>query len=270
MSGKKRKSQKQQGQGPKKQKKQNTQQDNSDETEPSSSRNDMVIPTVARVSMNKVKSTWPLLSDVGQNEVMSLLENASMPILQAIPGDKKRVEFQELLKPVLNQAQRKLKRIPVPPTTRDTFYKHDTLVNQREQLELALLPLLDQVSMLEQEITSEKKNIERDRTYLEKLKRDTKDHKGAFTNATSLAQQFLSKHDEDDDDDDNLDDKPEDIGLNPDSSPSSQTQAIDGSAEFNPMLSKLQSHLTKIDENTSGVESLVSICQRLESALTGG
>lgn len=224
-------------------------------------RDDMMASTVTRVSMNRVKSTWPLLSETGQQEVMRLLEDASRPVIQAIPGNKKRLEFQETLSDVLHRTQRKLRKIPVPPNTRENFYKYDSLVNQREQLELALLPLLDQIAMLEQEIASEKKSVDRDQVYLDRIKRDAKNHKHAFATSTSVATELLEKYNSSDEED--LDDMPESIGLL--SNPPSAFDTDDD--QLNPILAKLTKSLTKIKQSTEGVDALTKACQKLESDL---
>lgn len=235
--------------------------DDEGKVEGDDSRDDMMASTVARVSMNRVKSTWPLLSETGQQEVMRLLEDASRPIIQAIPGDKKRLEFQETLSDVLHRTQRKLRKIPVPPNTRENFYKYDSLVNQREQLELALLPLLDQISMLEQEIASEKKSVERDQVYLDRIKRDSKNHKLAFETSTGVATELLDKYQSSDEED--LDDMPESIGLLP--NPPSTFDTDDD--QLSPILSKLTKNLTKIKQSTEGVDALTKACQKVESDL---
>jgi 5-formyltetrahydrofolate cyclo-ligase len=227
------------------------------------SRVDMMTSMVTRVSMNRVKSTWPLLSETGQQEVMRLLEDASRPVIQAIPGDKKRLEFQETLSDVLHRTQRKLRKIPVPPNTRENFYKYDSLVNQREQLELALLPLLDQISLLEQEIASEKKSVDRDQVYLDRIKRDAKNHKHAFATSTQVATDLLDKYNSSDEDD--LDDMPESIGLHP--NPPSSAFETEHDEQLNPILSKLTKNLSKIKQSTEGVDALTKACQKLESDL---
>ena len=138
-------------------------------------RRDMIREIPTAMSQQLVRETWPPISQNGQTEILKIMDNVSVPILNSIQGEKKKVELQRVLLRVRSNVQHGLPDWRVPASTKEIHYSYDSLVNKKEQLELALLRLLEQISMLEQEVLKEEQRLKEDQKYLEQLRRNARE-----------------------------------------------------------------------------------------------
>lgn len=215
----------------------------------------MARPVKAQISSTKVKSTWLSISDTGQQDMAALLRDVSLPVIHAIRGEKKRSEFQQLLQRIETKTNRRLTKIPVPPTTRNAHYRYDKLVDQRDQLQHALSWLLEHTTHLEAEIENEEQQLEDDKVYLENLKKNVR-NQGQISNTSNVktAKDLLAKYECEDDDDDELEDKTEDINYKENKLAKVQNDSLD-------------KHSGKIFENTTGLAKLLDSAELLNSQL---
>lgn len=128
----------------------------------------------AKLSARRIKATWPIISQAGQNEIMRVIDSEMLPALHSIRGEKTKQEFQIAHKDLRNRLERKLHKVPVPPSTRKSHYEWDTLYSQNIRLESTLAPMLEQNTHLEREILRETKLLQKDKSHLKTLETNSK------------------------------------------------------------------------------------------------
>ncbi|VVT50263.1 uncharacterized protein SAPINGB_P002682 [Magnusiomyces paraingens] len=137
-----------------------------------------------RVPVREHNMKWPIVSAYGLSQILSIFESeaiACLSDLQAQNSSKKLskkqqaeedaqiADFQEAQAELVKQMTKELRRLPVPPSTRDTHYSLDALARQNEQLEAAAAAMDKQVADLEAEIAQEEAELARDEAYLREL-----------------------------------------------------------------------------------------------------
>lgn len=234
-----------------------------------------------KINSLRVQNTWPQLSDHGRASAIQILSNCAVPVLNQVRGDKLRHEVHELLSQFVNQATDQLESLRVPPTTKDVFFRTDSITSTCVQLERALGPLLDQVARVEDQLQAERAKLASDSQYLDKLKKDHARHVNSDTRATKSALQLVQSvdsppaadNDDNDDDDDDEDlDQAELDELNDlqHSSFDADNDQLDDHLDHlgNQVCGKLAVQLSQLQSETAGIRQVLQVAEQIERQLT--
>lgn len=145
-------------------------------------------PVNTSLSARRIKATWPLISTSGRREILRVIDSEVLPTLHSIHGEKTKQEFQLVHRSLLRKLERKLVKVPVPPSTRKSHYEWETLHHQNTRLEATLAPMLEQNTHLEQEIAREARLLAQDKKYLKTLETNSKSQIQAVQKLNKKAQ----------------------------------------------------------------------------------
>uniref|UniRef100_A0A060T1J1 ARAD1C16874p n=1 Tax=Blastobotrys adeninivorans TaxID=409370 RepID=A0A060T1J1_BLAAD len=232
-----------------------------------------------RINSSRVQNTWSRLSDHGRASAIQILSNCAVPVLNQVRGDKLRHEVHELLSQFVNQATDQLESLRVPPTTKDVFFRTDSITKTCVQLERALGPLLDQVARIEDQLQAEKAKLASDSQYLEKLRKDHARHVNSDTRATKSALELVQSADSPSSADSDVDDYLDQTELNElndlqdssfDTSQRADSDKLDGPLHHlgNQVCGKLALQLNKLQSETAGIRQLLQTAEAIELQLT--
>lgn len=251
-------------------------------------------PVNSQLSARRIKATWPLMSQAGRNEIMRIIASEVFPTLNSIHGERSKQEFQvTVLKNLLDRLDRKLLKVPVPPSTRKSHYEWETLNGQNTRLESTLAPMLEQNTHLEREILREMKLLEKDKMYLKTLETNSKSQIQVMkqlgkkaqniyrVNADAGTQTLGSLADTKDDvnlrtpydlkyDPQVLQDENEELGHAFSSKRTKLPRTeykLTPDDPLIPVLRDLSRHLTKIKASTAPLNALLQECGKLEQEM---
>lgn len=239
--------------------------------------------TTANLSARRIKATWPLMSATGRKEILRLVDSEVLSILHDINGEKAKQEFQVAYSNLFSRLERKLYKVPVPPTTRKSHYEWDTLHNQNLHLEATLAPMLEQNQHLEDEIEMETRELEREKKVLQSLEINSKNQIGAMERLGKKAQNIYRVQNagttiSDSQEDVNFKSSIRDIPVEPDddengeetpAEPASRSQAkmepvLSANDPLVPVLRSLSGQLNKIVSATHPLNAILKECANLE------
>lgn len=146
------------------------------------------LPITTNLSARRIKATWPLLSSMGRFEIMRMINSELLSVLHSIHGEKAKQEFQIAYSALISRIEKKLHKVPVPPSTRKSHYEWDTIHNQNSQLESTLASMLEQNQHLEAEIEKETRELAKEKKYLKTVETNSKNQIGAMTKLGKKAQ----------------------------------------------------------------------------------
>ncbi|CAN6601988.1 hypothetical protein TRVA0_002S00474 [Trichomonascus vanleenenianus] len=215
--------------------------------------------------MPRSAKSWPQISDLGRDEITRILSESLLPVVSEIAGEPKKIGTQDMLNEFISSMQEDLAKVQVPPSTRESHYNYAKLIQQHQQMEAALLPLVEQNAMLEAEITRETRDLESDQAYYEELKRNAKRQAQVDLGGTRLATSLISQATTPENHRDTVEEidyrpavvKPADYNQDDDEQ--------DNDADLTQLISTIATHSSKIaTTNTISLRRLVAACRQLE------
>lgn len=254
-------------------------------------------PINTNLSARRIKATWPLISSSGRREILRVIDSEVLPTLHSIHGEKTKQDFQLVHRSLLRKLERKLVKVPVPPTTRKSHYEWETLHHQNTRLEATLAPMLEQNTHLEQEIAREARLLAQDKKYLKTLASNSKSQIQVMQKLNKKAQNIyrITQRLDHDEATTNIADSKDDVNLlqpanqNPilqdqldpelgssldqdeqlllkNNQPGKPRKQFKLTSEdpLVPVLRDLSSQLTKIKTATSPLNQILQECARLE------
>ncbi|KAK9465043.1 CENP-Q, a CENPA-CAD centromere complex subunit-domain-containing protein [Lipomyces arxii] len=215
---------------------------------------------VHKVRPDVIRRQWTRLSDSSREEVMRSLSAAAFEVTNSVTGDKKKKEAQETMSAVIQLLERRLRRLPVPPTAKERNFQYEKMLEINALLEGDMVANLERIAKLENEITSEELQLKNDQEYLGTLKENAKQHE----KLRSKQQRKLRKVIKDPIDSDGERDDSETINL-------VDIDEIDLEAtedkDVMQMMTRLGPHLTMMNNTISGVEEALALTRRVADAL---
>jgi hypothetical protein len=227
--------------------------------EPNATAKKRMRPVTTSVSSRKIRVNWVPMSENGQREIMTLLDLSVPPIVQSIGGETKQDQLQRKLSQMLSGIQREIARVPVPLSTQDNHYSFEKMVQRRDQLENSLVPMLEQISLLEQEIAREERNLGDDKAYLDILKADSQEDQATSKLAKTAMELFARQSKRVD-----MVDTAQDIEL--ESPTGMMTMAVEN-RQLDSIMEQLSSQLGRLRPGIQGIRQLLAVCEDLESVL---
>ncbi|KAK9496122.1 CENP-Q, a CENPA-CAD centromere complex subunit-domain-containing protein [Lipomyces doorenjongii] len=220
-------------------------------------------PVVRKVNQSVIQNDWMQLSDTAREEVMKVMQSVSLAVYNSVTGEEKKKEAQELVQSVLSKMERRLRRLPVPPTTKDRNFQYEKILELNASLEADLATDLQQISELEAEIAAEQNELEKDRGYLQTLKHNAKSQELLRASQKKKLNKLLK-------DVSNVmptNDDAESINLVDASTTDPQ---ITTDNDLRNLILRLGSHLTSISNNIAGLEEVLVATRQVEGALNAG
>ncbi|KAK9488244.1 CENP-Q, a CENPA-CAD centromere complex subunit-domain-containing protein [Lipomyces starkeyi] len=217
-------------------------------------------PVVRKVNQNVIRNDWMQLSDTAREEIMKIMQSVSFAVYNSVTGEDKKKEAQELVQSVLSKMERRLRRLPVPPTTKDRNFQYESILELNASLEADLATDLQQIAELEAEIAAEQNELEKDRGYLQTLKHNAKSQELLRASQKKKLNKLLK-------DVSNIapaNDDAESINLVDASTTDPQITADN---DLRNLILRLGSHLTSISKNIAGLEEVLAATRQVEGAL---
>ncbi|KAJ8099880.1 CENP-Q, a CENPA-CAD centromere complex subunit-domain-containing protein [Lipomyces tetrasporus] len=216
---------------------------------------------VRRVRARVIQNDWVQLSETAREEVMKVMQASSLAVYNSVTGEEKKKEVQEVVGSVLSKMERRLRRLPVPPTTKDRNFQYERMLELNVALEADLVTDLQQVAELEAEITAEQNELEKDTEYLQTLKHNAKSHEMLRGSQKKKLDKLLKEVS-------NVtptNDDAESINLMDTSIADPQ---ITTDNDLKMLIFRLGSHLTSIRNNIVGLEGVLAATRQVERVLT--
>ncbi|KAK9377467.1 CENP-Q, a CENPA-CAD centromere complex subunit-domain-containing protein [Lipomyces chichibuensis] len=217
-------------------------------------------PVVRKVSQSVIQNDWMQLSDTAREEIMKVMKSVSFAVYNSVTGEEKKKEAQELVQSVLKKMERRLRRLPVPPKTKDRSFQYEKILELNASLEADLATDLQQISEIEAEIAAEQNELEKDRGYLQTLKHNAKSQELLRASQKKKLNKLLK-------DVSNImptNDDAESINLVDTSTTDPQ---ITTDNDLRNLILRLGSHLTSINNNIAGLEEVLVATRQVEGAL---
>ncbi|KAK9322346.1 CENP-Q, a CENPA-CAD centromere complex subunit-domain-containing protein [Lipomyces orientalis] len=219
-----------------------------------------VRQVVRRVSASVIQNEWVQLSETAREEIMKVMQAVSLAVHNSVTGEEKKKQVQEVVGSVLSKMERRLRRLPVPPSTKDRNFQYERMLELNVALEADLVTDLQQVTELEAEITAEQNELEKDTEYMQTLKHNAKSHEMLRGSQKKKLDKLLK-------DVSNVtptNDDAESINLMDTSTADPQITADN---DLKMLILRLGSHLTSIRNNIVGLEAVLAATRQVELVL---
>ncbi|CUS14971.1 unnamed protein product [Tuber aestivum] len=221
----------------------------------------MLKPRVRNVPQELVEAKWGVLSDKGREEAMEVVRAAERPVLMTFRRENRRVEAQEVLHRVVRRIGNSLTKVPVPPLGKDAYLNYEKLLDKNRALEAILEPDLRQIAGLEVEISKEQKLLEKEKGYLQELKRNAIAQESIRRQKSRNMHPILRNAPSKQDPIDGV----EKINLTPKLSAS--LYDVDSDRQLHPLTTQLQQHLTSMQGNSGSLGEVAEWIQKGKAAV---
>ncbi|KAK7207433.1 CENP-Q, a CENPA-CAD centromere complex subunit-domain-containing protein [Myxozyma melibiosi] len=215
-----------------------------------------LVPVVRKVQI----ADWVPLSDNAREEILKVMQSVSFAIYSSLTTEEHRRTAQEVIAGLLEKFERKLRRLPVPASTKDWSFQYEKTLEMNAQLETALASNVRQITTLEAEITAEEKAIEEDNVYLQSLKRNAKSQEMS----RAVQQKKLDQLFRDSSEIESQGDDAESINFVLHDYQDPQTT---NDKDIQNLLERLRPHLASMSANIAGLDEVLSATRQVAGAL---
>ncbi|KAI9891978.1 MAG: hypothetical protein M1814_002173 [Vezdaea aestivalis] len=213
-------------------------------------------PRIRRISKHVVDARWAPLLEAAQKQVKDLFASVERPVVMRIPEGKRRQEAQTALGSVLKRLNARVPRMPFPPTTKDTHFDFEKL------LDLNLTPTIHSTSLLINEIEKEEQMLASDNARLKGLEQELSSLEAQRSRQLQSAHPVLSEREK------SIPERNDRLSLI-ESVDMRQPEPIANEASLAEVLEQVKPHLATLQSNAFQVRGVSEEITRARAAVDG-
>ncbi|KAF2190810.1 hypothetical protein K469DRAFT_393028 [Zopfia rhizophila CBS 207.26] len=223
-----------------------------------------LVPRTRRITQETV-AKWKNPSQLVQDQIREVLAFAKLEVSQTRGSDERKREVaEETLRMLVRKLENRLSNMVLPPQAKDLHFNLNRLAERNKSLEAQIVPALDLIKVLEEQVRTAQSGLDADVKNLGRLKADLESLRGMHNTQKKKAKLHpllkLPKGFEIEGD------GPEDIGLKT-SAPVDMSSLEAPDPELAPLLGQLRRSLESMQANHAQVQGIDETMKDAEMAL---